>query len=177
MRRIGWIGRPVLLLLAIVLFPGNLEASPELPVVGKLVSLQGQVNIRRSEAAQWEAARVGQPLLAGEAVRTGPASRAAILCNDESQIKLNENTILVLKSVTPSPRINLEQVKPAAAAEPAPSIYQILQGEIWLRNKNEKFRFELKTPAVTANIRGTEFTVQVKSDGSTHVTPWMATCA
>ena len=170
MRRIGWIGRPVLLLLAMVLFPGNLEASPELPVVGKLVSLQGQVNIRRSAAAQWEAARVGQPLLAGEAVHTGPASRAAILCNDESQIKLNENTILVLKSVTPSPRINPEQVKPAAAAEPAPSIYQILQGEIWLRNKNEKFRFELETPAVTANIRGTEFNVQVKPDGSTHVT-------
>ncbi len=139
-------------------------------MVGKLVSLMGQVTVRRSAGSQWEPAQVGQSLWAGDAVRTGPASRAAILCQDESQVKLNENTILVLKSVTPSPRLGAAKPLPAAAGAPAPSIYQILQGEIWLRNKNEKFRFELETPAVTANIRGTEFNVKVKPDGTTHVT-------
>ena len=40
-------------------------------------------------------------------------------------------------------------------------------GEIWLRNKNEKARFEVRTPAVTAAIRGTEFNLKVDRAGTT----------
>src|SRR5208283_5380902 len=40
-------------------------------------------------------------------------------------------------------------------------------GEIWLRNKNEKARFEVQTPAVTASIRGTEFNLKVSRAGAT----------
>ena len=43
------------------------------------------------------------------------------------------------------------------------------QGEIWLRNKHEKFRFELETPAVTATIRGTELNIKVQRNGATSV--------
>ena len=43
------------------------------------------------------------------------------------------------------------------------------EGEIWLRNKHEKFRFELETPAVTAIIRGTELNIRVQRNGATNV--------
>ena len=140
----------------------------EPPMVGKLVSIQGQVAVSRSSSTQWEPAQVGQPLLAGDSVRTGPTSRAAILCVDESQIKLNENTVVIMKSISPSPR--LQPVTPAKEKPPAPpSHYEVPQGEIWLRNKHEKFRFELETPAVTATIRGTELNIKVQRNGTTSV--------
>jgi len=139
------------------------------PPAGKLILVQGEVSVRRAGATQWEAARLNQELYAGDAVRTGPASRAAIICVDESQIKLNEKTLLILKSVTPSPRLLPGQITPAAPMMAPSSIYEVPEGEIWLRNKREKFQFELQTPAAQATIRGTEFNIQVGPEGATRI--------
>lgn len=138
------------------------------PLAGKLIQAQGQVTVRPAGSQTWEPARLEQDLHEGDAVQTGPVSRAAILCADESQIKLNENTVLVLNSVAPSPRMDWGKAVPAAA-KAAASMYQVPQGEIWLRNSNEKFRFELETPALTAAVRGTEFNLRVAPDGFTVV--------
>jgi tetratricopeptide (TPR) repeat protein len=167
MQRSGWVGRLALAFLGVLLLPGGLRALPEAPAVGKLVAIQGQVTVRREADKHWEPAKVGQFLGAGDAVRTGPASSASILCVDESQIKLNENTMVILKSITPSPR--LQPVSPATREPPPPSRYIVPEGEIWLRNKQEKFRFELETPAVTAIIRGTELNIRVRPNGATKV--------
>lgn len=168
MRYAGWILWLSLVLLANFLLPDSLEAMAESPMVGKLVTIQGQVAICRGNSTQWEPAQVGQSLFAGDSVRTGAASLASILCMDESQIKLNENTVVIMKSISPSPR--LQSVTPAQEQAPAPpSHYQVPQGEIWLRNKHEKFRFELETPAVTATIRGTELNIKVQRNGTTSV--------
>jgi len=162
------IGRLALVIWALLLLPHSLMASPEPPLVGKLVSIQGQVAVRRGEGStRWEPAQAMQSLLAGDAVRTGPAPRASILCVDETQIKLNENTVIIMKSVAPSPRLPI--VAPVTEKTPSPSRYEVLQGEIWLRNKHERFRFELETPAVTATIRGTEINVKVQPNGATSV--------
>jgi tetratricopeptide (TPR) repeat protein len=144
------------------------QAAP--PLAGKLVYLQGQVAVRPARGQEWGVARIDQDLFAGDAVRTGPLSRAAILCVDESQLKLNEDTVIVLNAAVPSPRLRLGEVLPVALPERVPSLYAVPQGEIWLRNKNEKFRFELETPAVTAAIRGTEFNLRVAADGATRIT-------
>ena len=167
MRRLGLMGWLILALFTCLFWPERLAAMAEGPSVGKLVSVQGQVAVRRGDATQWEPAQVGQPLWPGDSVRTGSASRCAILCVDESQLKLNENTTVILKSVAPSPR--LQETAPAAEKPPAASHYEVPEGEIWLRNKHEKFRFELDTPAVTATIRGTELNVKVQPNGSTSV--------
>jgi tetratricopeptide (TPR) repeat protein len=139
-------------------------------VAGRLVYLQGQVAVARAGTATWQAAALNQELLAGDAVKTGPESRCAILGADESQIKLNENTLLVLASVAPSPRLGLAEVQPAAAGAAPRSTYRVPQGEIWLRNSKEKFPLAVETPAVTAAIRGTEFNLQVARDGSSYLT-------
>src|SRR5208283_4212230 len=41
--------------------------------------------------------------------------------------------------------------------------------EIWLRNKNDEARFEVKTPAVTSAIRGTELNLRVDRTGATTI--------
>lgn len=129
--------------------------------VGEIRSMSGEVATLPLGATVWMPAEVGRQIQPGDAVRTGPASRAAILCVDESQIKLGENTMMVFKSAAPSSRLGYQ---PVAATDG--SLYEVRQGRAWLRNSNEDFRFELDTPAVTAAIRGTEFTVDVDSEGA-----------
>ncbi|EHJ47605.1 FecR protein [Solidesulfovibrio carbinoliphilus subsp. oakridgensis] len=138
--------------------------------VGRLLFVQGQVSLRPAGDAGWRPAEAGRTLFPGDALSTGPAAKAAVLCVDESQIKLNENTILVLKAAAPSGRLAGGGLVPAAAGGPgSASLYDVPKGEVWLKNEAERFRFELSTPALTAAIRGTEFVVRVGPDGLTSV--------
>ncbi len=137
------------------------------PLAGKLVFVQGAVTMRRGGVGDWQPAQVEQAIYQGDEVKTGAASRAAILSLDESQVNLHENTILTFRSVVPSPRLRLGETIPSALERIPRSLYRLLRGEIWLRNNKEEFRFEMETPAVTATIRGTEFTARVQADGTT----------
>lgn len=140
-----------------------------LTAAGTVILIQGDVAVRRGGTESWEPAKPDQKLHEGDAIRTGPGSSCAILCVDESQIKLNEKTMLIMKNVAPSPRLKPGEITPTAPKPPPTSIYQVPNGEIWLRNKREKFNFELETPAVTATIRGTEINIRVRPDGATQV--------
>lgn len=137
--------------------------------VGRLVSVQGQVRLRPAGAAAWSAAQAGRTLFPGDALATGPAAKAAVLCVDESQIKLNENTVLVLKASAVSARLAGGGLVPAKAVQGRASLYDVPKGEVWLKNEAERFRFEMTTPALTAAIRGTEFVVRVAGDGTSSV--------
>ncbi|MHC1724986.1 MAG: tetratricopeptide repeat protein [Syntrophobacteraceae bacterium] len=139
------------------------------PLTGKLLYMQGQVAIRSAGTEALIPAQLNQDLYAGDAVITGPVSRAAILCIDESQVKLNENTILILKQVLHSTRLETADIFPVAARGSSKSSYEIPQGEVWFRNKYENSSFDLETPAVTAGIRGTELNIRVQKDGATSV--------
>ncbi len=143
--------------------PGHSSAS-DIPA-GRLIDFQGSVAVLPEGKASWEEAQNGRGLFAGDSVRTGQDSRASILCVDETQLKLNENTVVVLKSSALSARMGL--AVPATDSGPGGSLYEVPAGEIWLRNKNEKTRFEVHTPAVTAAIRGTEFNLRVDQAGAT----------
>ncbi|MEJ2670782.1 MAG: tetratricopeptide repeat protein [Deltaproteobacteria bacterium] len=167
-KRRDWLACLIILGLGLGAWPAGAWAGA--PLGGKLIYLQGQVTVAAAGTQTWRRAEVNQDLFVGDAIRTGPDSRAAILLVDESQLKLNENTVLVLKSVVPSPRLGLTEVKPAAAGAAPGSLYQIMQGEIWLRNNKEKFPFAVETPAVTAAIRGTEFNLRVQPDGASALT-------
>lgn len=138
--------------------------------VGRLINTRGQVRLRPAGNSVWHAATPGSDLFPGDALQTGPSSRAAVLCADESQIKLNENTLFVLKSAAASPRLAGSGLVPAKApVTQNASAYEVPQGEVWLKNEAERFRFEMTTPALTAAIRGTEFVMRVASDGATSV--------
>jgi len=154
-----------ILTLSVLLLTAAGATAPAADPVGQIVNIFGQVTIKTGGGGEWQPAQLHQVLLAGDVIQTGPASGAAILCRDESQIKLNENTSLELLQVAASPRLQLGEMIPAALTQTVESLYRVKQGEVWLRNKNDKFRFELETPAVTAAIRGTEFNLRVDRDG------------
>jgi tetratricopeptide (TPR) repeat protein len=153
-----------LLFLVFMCWKAGFPNASDVPV-GRLINPQGSVTVLPSGEASWEEAKTGRDLFAGDAVKTGQDSRVSILCIDETQLKLNENTIVVLKGSAPSPRMGF--AVPATQKDLGSSLYEVPAGEIWLRNKNEKAQFGVETPAVTATIRGTEFNLKVDRDGAT----------
>ncbi len=155
---------PFLLFLVVQCCHAGFSRASDVPA-GRLINPQGSVAVLPSGNVSWEEAKSGRDLFAGDSVRTGQDSRVSILCIDETQLKLNENTVVVLKSSAPSARMGI--AVPAAQSVAAASLYEVPTGEIWLRNKNEKARFEVQTPAVTAAIRGTEFNLKVSRAGAT----------
>jgi tetratricopeptide (TPR) repeat protein len=163
----GWL--TFLLVLGLWLLSGS-EARAASALAGKLINLQGSVTVALAGSRVWQPAKLNQDLFVSDAIQTGPDSKAAILCVDESQLKLNENTLLVLNNVAPSTRLGYAEITPARAGETASSLYKVLHGEIWLRNNKEKFPFAVETPAVTAAIRGTEFNLRVARDGTSYLT-------
>jgi tetratricopeptide (TPR) repeat protein len=164
-RSCGWLA----FFLVLVFLLSAPEAWAASSIAGKLTNLQGSVIVAPAGSKNWQPAKLNQDLFVGDAIKTGPDSKAAILCVDESQLKLNENTLLVLSDVAPSARLAWGEVTPAKAGETHNSRYKVLQGEIWLRNNLEKFPFAVETPAVTAAIRGTEFNLRVSGDGTSYL--------
>lgn len=131
----------------------------ELPAgaAAEILNLQGSGDRRPASAADWSPARPSQPLAAGDFVRTRDSSRMALLFADQTQVRLNQNTVLQVKSV-------------ATAAQPVTDL--LLQiGRAWAQTRRPAdSRLNLQTPAATAGIRGTDWDIEVDADGRTLLT-------
>lgn len=121
---------------------------------GRIVSVVGKVEVFRVQ--QWQPVGLRHVLVPGDVVRTGPGSRAAILLSDEVQIKVNANSTLEITEAMPPPGSATR-----AAAGPMQTILNLLKGEVWSRSRGRPL--QIRTPAVTATIRGTEFDLSVDS--------------
>src|ERR1700752_4789741 len=73
------------------------------PLVGELVSVEGQVEIRRSEATDWQKAQQGDALCQNDSVHVGDKSRAAIALINDTILRLDQSTTLNLVEVTRDP--------------------------------------------------------------------------
>ncbi len=101
--------KTVLLFLFCVIFQccqASFSHASDIPA-GRLIDFQGSVAVLPEGKAYWEEAQNGRGLFAGDSVKTGQDSRASILCVDETQLKLNENTVVVLKSSALSARMGI----------------------------------------------------------------------
>lgn len=119
---------------------------------GMIVSVVGRVEVFRVQ--QWQTVGLRHILISGDVVRTGPGSRAAILLSDESQIKVNANSTLEIKEVMPPSGRSTR-----AAVGPLQTILNLLRGEVWSSSHGRPF--QIRTPAATATIRGTEFDLAI----------------
>src|SRR5437016_8432746 len=68
-------------------------------VAGEVVDLQGSGERKPAPEASWVPARARDDLLGGAFVRTGPASKMALVFADETQVRLHQNSLLQVKSV------------------------------------------------------------------------------
>jgi len=130
---------------------------PQPPIRGepaRLVSIEGVVTWARSGGLQWEAAKNNQILQAGDQLRTGPGSRAAVQFSDQSVKRLAEETTLIF----------------AVPAGQEKGAFEVERGKIFFKSWEPPNQIRFKTRTVSGAIRGTEFALRVAEDGGTELT-------
>lgn len=129
-----------------------------------IVSLQGKGDVRAVQAADWKPAAVQQGLDHGDFVRTRDLSQMAILFADRTQIRLNQNSQVQIKSV-------------ADVAQGTQTAIGLSAGRAWSQAKPQtagaaaagSSRLTMETPSATMSIRGTDWEVEVGPDGRTQL--------
>ena len=112
----------------------------------QFISLQGEVEYKRSDGGSWEEARPRLPLRAGDYVRTGNGSSAEIVFLDGTLYTVRGNTQFV---ISPS---GTGTAGDGAGGEPAAD--QAIQMEYGWVNLNTASRpSQVKTPGAVAKVR------------------------
>lgn len=120
------------------------------PAMGRIVVVQGTVEIRRAAHREWVAARPVTGLCDGDAVRTGRRSRAALWLSPENLVRLDQNSLVGLSLTEQETKV---EFFPASRASTDPNC-----GAGYFMSRFPR-RFGVKTPYVNASIEGTEFLV------------------
>ena len=109
-------------------------------LAGEFSYLDGEVSLIRSGDEQ--EAEIGMALMQGDVVTTGPESLAIINVEGQADLKLRENTRLLMDTLGDSFSATLSQ------------------GGVFSRvSKSLRRKYEIRTDAAVAGVRGTEFFV------------------
>jgi Flp pilus assembly protein TadD len=155
-------GRPQIdrhLKLALLAAAVLLQSGPAARAAGppaEIISVQGKGEYRDAGASSWKDAIVRQPLSQGNLVRTGDASRMAVLLADQTQIRLAANSMLQIKEVGDGKDRN--------------TVLNQSAGRSWTQSKNVPGRLTVETPSALAAIRGTDWELTVDEDGRSTLT-------
>jgi tetratricopeptide (TPR) repeat protein len=141
-----------MLLLTVVVPTGEAQTTSE----GKVISAQGKVEYLPVQAAAWAPAKILQDLFVQDRVHTLSRSRASILFKDETQVRLNANAELAVRSLSDR--------------KGGSSVMELFQGEGWFRTKNPSSDLHVATPSATAAIRGTEINIRIAGPDETVLT-------
>jgi FecR-like protein len=131
-----------------------LGSSTTITVIG------GEVLVRHGATGQFVAAVDGEVLNAGDAIRTGDEARAVLTYFEGSNVTIEPNSDLSID---------------AAATQGNDTIVQMTQnaGRTWhvvTKLITGGSKYEVRTPASTASVRGTAFTVDTSPEGTTVTT-------
>ncbi|MGR9117399.1 MAG: FecR domain-containing protein [Gammaproteobacteria bacterium] len=117
------------------------------PWVARAISVQGTVEVQHVDRNDWSAVKLQEVFCAGDRVRAGIYSRAALLLQNETLLRLDQETTLVLPQLSEEENAWLELGRGA--------LHFI---------SNIPYRLKINTPFVNAAIEGTEFAVRVSAN-------------
>ncbi len=112
--------------------------------VASVVSIQGQVQVRRKASEQWETVRLEDRFHAGDMINVGTNSRAAFVLKNESTLRVDQHTTLVF----------------SAAEKEAPFLIELITGAVHFFSRVHR-SLHLVTPFVNGAVEGTEFVARV----------------
>jgi hypothetical protein len=148
-----------LLLVLLAFLPGEAD-SQQGGVIATIININGRVEYRENEKADWKPARKSDALYQGYQLRTETGNKAMILYNNSgSRVLVNENT-----------QIEIQAEAAATGAKPTKERTKIIMGEIYSRISSGK-NYEVETPSSVASVRGTEFDSKynIETDEATYV--------
>jgi len=121
--------------------------SPCNSAAAEFVSVEGEVELRRSGANDWLAAYPGLGVCDGDTIRVAEFGRGSIQLRDRTLLNLDRNTQLVF-------------VRPEAEARESGSLLNLIRGIIHVISRDPR-SLQFTTPFVNAGLEGTEFLVAV----------------
>lgn len=140
-----------LLLEAVLGGEARAEPAPrEVPTAGSVISTRVGEEIEFVEAASWRGLETLQDVKAGDVVRTNALGQVAILFADQTQLRLGRNATLLVRALTPGGATRLE----------------LTQGRLFGRTPRGGTDVRVETPAATAAIRGTDWSMSVEGERS-----------
>ncbi|GGO83315.1 hypothetical protein GCM10011348_26790 [Marinobacterium nitratireducens] len=120
------------------------------PWVARIVSVEGQVEVKPAGKAHWQPMQANATLCADDSLRVGALSRAAIeFHRDTNLLRLEQNTVVTLS---------------APQAE-QPSWIELLEGAVYFISRVTQ-QLNIRTKFLNASVEGTEFMVRVERERS-----------
>ncbi|MBI4523645.1 MAG: TonB-dependent receptor [Deltaproteobacteria bacterium] len=117
------------------------------PWVAKIVSAQGNVEVRRAGETQWQPARLNDTFCAGDRIQVGETSRADVALINQPVLRLDQNTTISLGGVK----------------EQRTSLVELVKGALYFFSRLPR-NVEIITAFVNAGVEGTEGLVRVDAD-------------
>jgi len=118
------------------------HAQSDSQVVARLYSTEGKVEARKVSSTDWRSIEKDYQFGAGDAIRTGDASRAAIVNADGMMVRLSSNALLEFKAVDAG--------------------VQVDAGDAHFLSRDPHKAPDVTTSIVSGSIRGTEFAISVR---------------
>jgi len=120
------------------------------PPVAKMVSVQGNVEVRRAGQAQSQPARLNDTYCPGDRIQVGEKSRADVALVNQPVLRLDQNTVITL----------------AGLKEERASIIELARGALHFFSRLPR-NLEVNTAFVNAGVEGTEGVIEVEADRAT----------
>jgi tetratricopeptide (TPR) repeat protein len=129
------------------------------PMIGRIVSLQGKIEVRRAGTGPWHAvSQLDFPLCPGDVLHTGTRSRSAIVLAPETLVRVDQNSTMLLRPE--GAEIHVEMFKDDQVP---PSVVGNACGAGYFITRFPK-KFKVYTPYLNAAVEGTEFQVALACD-------------
>ena len=143
----------IMLSVLILFFGSPREAQPAptcKPEVARVVSMQGIIEIRRTQENVWQQAGMEVVLCAGDMIRARSQSRAALRLSNNSMLRLDQKTSITF---------------PAVQEKRGTSLLYLFECAIHIITRTPQ-PFKIRTPFVNASVEGTEFVVGLREDNA-----------
>ena len=121
-------------------------------VVGKFVSLEGNINLERADAPERQPAALDTALCQNDMIHVGANSRAAIALINEAVLRIDQNSTLRLADIAGQPKKS--------------SLLELIIGSFKSFSRPPR-KFAVNTPYLNGVIEGTEFAMRVNADSAT----------
>lgn len=148
----------VLLIVGLVLTLSSLAIAGETKRSVSISDLKGTVDVRTTQEKKWVEAKVGMILNEGDMIRTMANSWVVLNVDGRAEtatVEVKENS-----------QLKMAQLLENKANSSQSTLLDLALGEVLIKAKklhSEKSKFEVKTPTSIVAVRGTTFSVAVKS--------------
>ncbi len=117
------------------------------PQVARATSVQGTVEVRRAQAANWQPVKLNDTFCPGDTIQVKERSRADVTLLDQSVLRLNAGATVTVE----------------APKDQRTSVVDLVRGAAHFFSRGPQ-SLDVKTPFTVAGVRGTEFFVGVEAD-------------